>query len=343
MEVSWMRKGGSEVASRVNMGDKDKTWEHCLWAAWRPGASDMEEISRREQQRVREAVTWRRVLEAVKSPLIDKLVHLGTNLGCPGLGPSNLGCSSLGPSRKAKFLKLPQQGERLRLRCEACHCSYYFCGQPGCSGRKSPPFLQSLEEEKQWREIMDTEEEEQKKRPWAVGWGKEQREECKEGNHWVQPVSQDLLSDFIDGETEAQEGSKSYPDPTASQGQSPAPSQSLAQCQLQHPICDEEGKKRIREYRHLVIKTMFRASIAPLQFPVASAFACRHISFWELRLWEAGAAISVLLCLFSTSGCRNFQPPSAAGRAWEKVDPLLLPFFLPHPVSPSIDRLQQGQ
>ena len=37
------------------------------------------------------------------------------------------------------------------------------------------PFLQSLEEEKQWREIMDTEEGEKKERPWAVGWGKEEQ------------------------------------------------------------------------------------------------------------------------------------------------------------------------
>ena len=58
----------------------------------------MEEITRREQQRVAEVVTPRRVLEAVKSLLIDKLVDLGTNLGHPGL------C----PSRKAKFLKVPQ-------------------------------------------------------------------------------------------------------------------------------------------------------------------------------------------------------------------------------------------
>lgn len=203
MEVSWMRKGGSEVASRVNMGDKDKTWEHCLWAEWRPGVSDMEEISRREQQRVREAVTRRRVLEAVKILLIDKLVHLGTNLGCPGLGPSNLGCSSLGLSRKAKFLKVPQQGER-QTEMWGLPLFLLFLWPTWVLWTQVTPFPTVLGGGKTVEGDHGHWGGRKEDKTVGCGWGKKERQECKEGNHWVQPVSQDLLSDFIDGETEAQ-------------------------------------------------------------------------------------------------------------------------------------------
>lgn len=80
---------------------------------------------------------------------------------------------------------------------------------------------------------------------------------------------------------------------------------------------------------------MLRASLALLQFPAASSFACRHISFWELRLWDCRFKQVLLFLsysLFSTTGCH--LPQLQEGLVKTSIYCYFIPSFS-HLVSPS--------